>query len=382
MKILHICPSFFPATYWGGPIFSTKSLCDALAVRTDCTVTVLTSYAAGPGRHNNLELASNPAHFDAGYDVHYFQRMARSSTSPALAHAIWREAAKFDVMHISGTYSFPTLPALLSARLRKMPVVWSPRGALQATEEWTDVASRKAKMTFEHACQWIRPRNTMLHTTADVECEKSDKRLPGIAKCVIPNIVQLPVAAPDGTAPADDKFRLIYLSRLDRKKGLDILIEVMAGLPDDIVLDVYGTGDPDYVALITARIAQLGLNHRIALHGEVVAEAKAQAFYRADLFVLPTFSENFGNAIAEALAHGVPVITTQNAPWKGLEDHQCGAWIGLDREEWISTIHQMRHADLKTMGQKGAEWMKSDFSPGAVAAKFYNLYGEIIGPSY
>lgn len=382
MKVLHICPSFFPATYWGGPIFSTKALCDALAARGDCEITVLTTDAAGPGRHNSLELSTNHVRFEAGYDVHYFSRIARSSTSPALARAIWSNVARYDVIHFSGTYSFPTLPVLISSRLHQKPVVWSPRGALQATEEWPEVASRKPKLLFEQICQVVRPYNTILHTTSEVENEKSDKRLPGIRKCIIPNIVQPPIVPPENTNRADGKFRLIFLGRLDRKKGLDILIDIIAMLPSDVVLDVYGTGNADYIYHLNRRVEDLGLSNRVFMYGEVVGEAKARAFYRADLFVLPTFSENFGNAIAEALAHGVPVITTHHAPWKGLETHHCGAWISLKQQEWVSTINQMRHADLKTMGQNGANWMKSEFSPDAIAARFYNLYSGFFEPSF
>jgi glycosyltransferase involved in cell wall biosynthesis len=279
-----------------------------------------------------------------------------------------------DVVHLTATYNFPTLPTLMIARLLGRPVVWSPRGALQATEDWDAAPRKRAKALFAQAAQALRPAQTILHTTSPAEAASSARHLPDIETTVIPNCVDIPdipTRPPQGKA-----LRLMYLGRLHPKKGLDLLFDAMTDLPANVALDVYGTGDADYVATLKNRTTS-----RINLHGHADGAAKTRAFENADLFILPSHSENFGIAVAEALAHAVPVVTTQDTPWQGLDHHGCGRWIDLKRDDLAATITELAGSDLRQMGMNGRAWMQREFTPEAMAAAFERLYRGLLLPA-
>ncbi|MBE0412436.1 glycosyltransferase [Yoonia sp.] len=363
MNILHVSPSFYPATAWGGPIFSTKTICDGIAARPDMALRVLTTDAAsptGPGRVTPVPLP---------YPVHFARRVAGGSIAPGLFARLPQAIAWADVVHLTATYSFPTLPVLALARIIGRPLVWSPRGALQATQTW-DAAPRKAmKRRFETLAQIIRPDATVLHVTAPSEARDSVARLTGIQTACIPNCVTIPALMPQVKTGA---ARLMYIGRLHPKKGLERLFDAMAALPDRVCLDVYGTGDAAYLAGLQAHaVASAG---RIRLHGHVDGFAKTAAFARADLCVFPSYSENFGIVVAEALAHGVPVVTTTATPWAALDSMGCGRCVDLDRVSLAQAITVMLQDDLTAMGAAGRAWMARDFSPDAMTDAFAALY--------
>ena len=109
---------------------------------------------------------------------------------------------------------------------------------------------------------------------------------------------------------------------------------------------------------------------RVFFHGPVYGNAKTIVFQQADLFVLPSRSENFGIAVAESLAHGVPAIVSHGAPWSGLADHACGWWIETGVAplyECLQHVLQLSRPTLVAMGQRGRDWMSREFSWSRIA---------------
>lgn len=373
MKILHVVLTFYPATYWGGPIWSTKAICDGIAALENTELRVLTSDAAGPKLSDRVVPPVLP------YTVHYARRIGGHCISPGLLARLPGGIQWADVVHVTGTYNMPTLPSFVLARAMGKPVVWSPRGALQATEDWPDAPHQWIKQGFEHIANALRPRDAVLHVTAPQEARQSVRRLGAIARAIIPNAVDVPAAIPHRAA-SQEKCRLMFLSRLHPKKGLEILIDAVAHLPPEFTLDIYGAGDAAYTKMLQLRAALS--NGRIRLHGHVDGAEKAAAFARADLFVLPSHSENFGIVVAEALAHGVPVLTTQATPWQDLNRRGCGRCIDLSRTDLAAEIAALAAGDLAEMGARGRRWVRRDFSTAAMVDAFADLYGDLAGRGF
>lgn len=378
LRVLHVAPTFYPATRWGGPIFSTLALCDGLASRGDISLRVLTTDSSGPRRSDRLDTPKAPVAFPAGYDVTYLPKVFGRDVTPSLVHNLLRRMRHIDVVHLTATYSFPTLPTLALAAAFKKPLVWSPRGALQATKEWEGARSKK-KALFEAGCRMVLPRQTILHSTSEVEANLSAKALPGIPVAVIPNSVDIPcqVSRP-GKA---ENISLMFLSRLHQKKGLEILLSALADLPAKFALDIYGDGDATYVQSLKSLISELGIPERVTFHGHVDGETKMAAYEKADIFVLPSYSENFGNVVAEALAHGVPVVVSTAAPWSQLEEKGCGLWVPAEKESIQTAIATLAEHDLATMGAAGRAWMQAGFAPTVVANQMAELYRELMARS-
>lgn len=372
LNVLHVSPTYYPATYWGGPVFSTRDLADGIAAEPDIELKVLTTDAAGPNPSDRLPIRRR--RFPAGYDVVYTRRIAGRDTSPGLLARLLPAVARADIVHLTATYCFPTLPTLLASRLLGRPVVWSPRGAIQARMEWSEAQSRR-KVAFERVARILAPAATVIHATAPVEAELTARAMPGMRVELVPNSVRIPTE-PSGFVrrePGERPLRLMFLSRLHAKKGLELLLKALAGLPGPI-LDVYGGGTADYLAALHAEVGRLGLTERVTFHGHVDGAAREAAYRTADLFVLPSHSENFGNAVAEALAYGVPVVTTTATPWREVETRGCGAWVAPDAEAIRAAIARLAPRDLAAMGRIGRAYMTDAFSPAAVTRDMLRLY--------
>ena len=377
-RILHIAPAYYPAIVYGGPTFSTMALCDGLAASGAVNVTVLTTDSNGPNVSDRVDIKSSVIQFPAGYDVRYCRRIAFGSVSTEFLRRLPGYMRRADLVHLTSTYSFTTVPTLLLARIMGKPVVWSPRGSLQATEQWDEAPNQLLKRLFERLCQLVRPRDTMLHVTAQIEATLSITNLPGIATAEIPNPIDLPLPLQGRDWRPNGRLRLMFISRLHPKKGVDLLLSALSKLPENVTLDVYGSGTIGYETELRVIAEKLRITHRIHMHGHVDGEDKQRAFSNADIMCLPTHSENFGIVIGEALAHGVPVITTTAAPWNGLDTHGCGRWIERDERSLIAAIEYLAQADLEKMGEKGRAWIERDFSPQAVTQSLLAVYGDLL----
>jgi glycosyltransferase involved in cell wall biosynthesis len=378
LRILHVSPSFYPAIAYGGPIYSTKAITDGIARSPGFSVNVLSTDTADPNSKARLDLSENTLMMPQGYQVRYCRSLAGGSVSLGLLLHLWTEIRRADLVHLTGPYNFPVIPTLLLCRLNGKPLVWSPRGGFQATAQWSGTPKRRTKDAFEKLCAALAPRRMAFHVTAPEEAEASSRNFPGVHCALIPNAVDMPITVPARTWRPDGRLRLAFLSRLHPKKGLDILLAALADLPAHVTLEVYGDGEATHVDALKAKIAQDGLTNRVRFHGSVHGEAKTRAFVECDLFVLPTHSENFGIVVAEALAHGTPVITTVNAPWNGLELHGCGLWTKATAPALAEAVRALENADLAAMGERGRAWMDAEFSSASMITQFEWLYRDMV----
>jgi len=322
-----------------------------------------------------------PAIFPPGYEVYITDRIGGVSVAPGLVRMLPRLMRWADVVHLSGTYSFPVWPTQALCALTTKPLVWTPHGALQASHEWARARHKTAKQVWERVCRLlIRKRSTVLHVTSESERAASQARLPGLSAEVIPHGVEIPSGVNSRTWRPDGALRILFLGRLDPKKGLENLLHAF-GLLKDLALNlqVCGTGEAKYVAFLREQVYALGLVDRVQFVGHVDEIGKKEAFLNADVCVVPSYNENFCMVVAESLAHGVPVIASTGVPWSGLEPQVCGIWTSNSADHIADAIRRIRIMNLPEMGMRGRAWMQRDFSWAAAAMRMHALYRRLTG---
>ena len=374
MKVLHVSPSFYPSSAYGGTIRSGYGLCRSLT-QLGCEVRVLTTDSNGPGYCFNVS-RDRETELD-GFRVRYCHKWFRNSVSPALIRALPEYVKWADVVHLTAVYSFPTLPTLFYSRQYDTPVIWSPRGALQ---RWAGSSRKGLKWIWESQCRRLAgEERVVLHTTSQAEAEQSLKRFPLLQAVVIPNGVNIPEKL--HRTAANGELRLLYLGRLDPIKGVDLLLDtcqIVHQQAQDWCLRVAGSGSPSYVGFLKSKARQLGVSERVEFLGEISEDGKDTLFSECDVALVPSHVENFGIVVAEALAHSVPVIASKGTPWQALDTNRCGLWVDNHPESLAQAILEIRKMPLEEMGQRGRSWMERDFSWLAISRELLKLYRDCV----
>ena len=376
MNILHVSPSFYPTRAYGGTLRSGYGLCRGLA-ELGCSVRVLTTDTDGLG--HTLDLPNDHDVQLDGLRIRYCHKLFRHSVSLDLLHVLGECVRWADVVHLTGVYSFPTFPTLSYCRVFRKPLVWSPRGSLQRWDKSTRVA---AKYLWERACHnLVLKEKLILHTTSEDEASQSRKRFPDVRTVVVPNGVELPAEV--RRADSNGIFRITYLGRLHPIKGIERLLEACKLLDQSSEpwhLNIAGRGESGYANSLQLKVAALDLQAHVDFLGEVSGEAKENLFANSDIVVTPSYVENFGMVVAEALAHEVPVIAGKGAPWEGLQSNACGLWVDNDPQSLAAAIRQIQTMPLREMGRRGRCWMEREFSWQSVSSQMLAVFQEVVKP--
>lgn len=375
MKVLHIIPTFYPATYFGGPVHSVYGLCNALSENKDIELRVITTDNAGP-ENSRIKSGSFPVKFPNDYNVYYFKRIFGVSVSMSLLLNMPAMIRWADVVHLTGVYSFPTVTALFFCRLFKKPLVWSPRGSLQ---RWEGTSKKVFKKIWEYICNVALDKNkTVFHVTSQLEAEESKKRIKGICAEIIKNGVDIPLKNEKRKWLSDGKLRLLFIGRLHPKKGIENLLNALRNFSEGYTLTICGSGDNSYVESLKKMAKDFGISNKVNFAGHVEGDLKSKMFWSSDVCVVPSHTENFGMVVAEALAYGVPVIASKGTPWQEIVEHDCGLWIENDPKSLANAIAEMRHKDLPKMGLNGRKWIEKEFSWQNAAEKMEMLYQKMV----
>jgi glycosyltransferase involved in cell wall biosynthesis len=230
--------------------------------------------------------------------------------------------------------------------------------------------------------QWRALRRAdLLHATSEVEYRQIREAGLDAPVVIIPNGVDLPplrVAKPGGTPRT-----LLFLSRLHPIKGIDRLLHAWRTLQDEQPewrLVLAGPGEANHVREIHELVHRLSLK-RVELPGPLYGPRKASAFASADLFVLPSHSENFGMAVAEALAHACPVVVGRGAPWQGVEREGCGWWTSNEADALGATLSAamaLSCEEMEARGRRGRAWMERDFGWTSIGRRMARAYAWLL----
>lgn len=146
--------------------------------------------------------------------------------------------------------------------------------------------------------------------------------------------------------------RMLFMSRIHPKKGLEMLFEAMTGF-QDLQLDIAGNGEQQYVESLKDMAGRMNLTERVNFLGAVYDDRKWELIRQADVVVLPSYSENYGLIVAEALASGTPVMTTTGTPWQPIAENECGWWVDPSVSAIAGALDRIVKMDAKAMTEYG-----------------------------
>ncbi|HEY4444903.1 MAG TPA: glycosyltransferase [Steroidobacteraceae bacterium] len=382
LRILQVIPAYYPAVRYGGPIRSVHALCASL-VRRGHQVSVYTTNIDGD-TDSDVPLG-RPVDMD-GVLVHYFPvpALRRLCWCPALGRQLRGAIADFDVVHLHSVFLWPTYIAARVAYRAGVPYVLSPRGSLVR-----DLIRGKSRLVKSAWINLVERRSlaraARLHVTAEIEGDEAKAlglKLPEIF-CV-PNGVgwpsrHLPLAA--GPFASIGRPYALFLSRINHKKGLDRLICAWKWVPQ-LALIIAGNDEEDYLPELKALARSEGIADRLNFIGPVSDEHKWALYENAEMFVLPSYSENFGNVVAEAMAMACPVVVT---PEVGLAKfvREVGAGVVTSGEPSIlaQAVAELHRDEFrrKRCGALGRQAAIRHLSWEGVGAQMEGEYNRILG---
>lgn len=222
-----------------------------------------------------------------------------------------------------------------------------------------------------------------LHATASAELSQIRKLGFSCPAMIIPNGIDASeVIQKSDFRTQEIEKNILFLSRIHPKKGIEILIEAINFLNDpNLKITIAGEGEATYINKLKNLCIEKEVDHLFNFVGGVYGEEKWKLYAQADLFVLPTYSENFGIVIIEALAAGVPVITTQGTPWEELVVNKCGWWIDLSAPKLVETIREalaLSQKDRAQFGENGIRLVQRKYRIQAVAQRTFEFYKNIV----
>jgi glycosyltransferase involved in cell wall biosynthesis len=363
-----------------------RTLAEGLA-QSGIETLIATTDDNGPGR---LDVPCGQPVVENGVTYWHFHRQSRFYTfSWPLTAWLMRNVRNYDVVHIHALFSYASLPAAYFARRCGVPYVVRPLGVLN---RWGMEQRRPGlkKLSFRFIERRILRHAALVHFTSEQERAEAMELGIDVRSIVIPN--PLPVE-PASVTPGRFRARypqlkgrkiLLFLSRFDRKKGLDLLIDAFAQVraaSPDVALVLAGSGDPDLTTELRAQAKRLSVASDVIWTGFLQGCDKWNAMADADLFVLPSYSENFGIAVAEAMAAGLPVvISDQVAIHKEVAEAQAGTVVACDSGELSRALLRMlSDSSLRTeMGRRGQRLTKLRYSPDHVARQLISAYDEAL----
>lgn len=289
--------------------------------------------------------------------------------------------AEPDIAHLHGLWLYTSIAVRSWSEASRRPRVISPHGMLHPWSLARSQLKKRVAALFYERSNLVGA--ACIHATAPEEARYV--RAFGLRNpiAIVPIGVVLPPVKLRGRPPTCRR-RVLFLSRFHPVKGIDHLLKAWACVAArfaDWELVIAGPDENDYRMKMQRLARNLGLSDLVWL-GAVQGDQKSALYNSADLFVLPTHTENFGLVVAEALAHAVPVITTHNAPWHGLEQYNCGWWIALSDDALASALEDAMSrpdTELQAMGTRGRAWVERDFAWPVIADQMCEVYTWVLG---
>ncbi|MEH2312084.1 MAG: glycosyltransferase [Nostoc sp.] len=382
LKILHYIPVYAPAWQFGGPVLSVSQLCEGLAALGH-QVEVFTSNA---GLNNQPELPLNQPVIRNGVKVTYFQQEPGIGIHcPGMEEAVTARAKEFDIIHITGVWQRTSGAACKAAKNQGVPYIVSPRGAL-GPYSWQQKTAKKILYYL-----WQERFNVTnadgIHYTSKQELQECRwLKLPG-KSFIVPNGLNTEFWQPALEAAkawrksqnlSEDDFILLNVGRLHHKKGLDLLPQALAPLRHLKWRMIFVGGDDDGTkAKLQQQFQAANLSDRVIFLERCEPKKLPAIYSTANLFILPSRHENFGNVVVESLACGCPVLISDKV---GLHDEVAEGGMGWVRSrvasEWTEAIGELIEfpSKMQTLKFKSRAWIENILSIDKTSLHTTNYY--------
>jgi len=384
MKILHVIPSVAPVR--GGP--SEVILAIVKALRSQgVEAEIVTTNDNGPKLLDvptgvRLEYQEVPVWFFPRFSppINFLREFAFSSP---LTTWLWQNAARYDLLHIYAIFSYASTVAMVIARHQNIPYINSPLGLLC---QWSLQQSKLRKQIYLSLIEQGNLNNSCgLHLTAPKEEEEIASLNLEAPNFMIPHGVSIPPTISNAPQLLRQKLQLpedepiiLFMSRLHPKKGLDYLIPALGKLKDQqFTFIIAGSGEAAYETQLDELLVKAGIHTRTRRLGFVQGEEKNLLLQGADLFTLTSHSENFGIAVVEALAAGLPVVITPGVPLANVVEREGVGYVTpLDVESIASSIAGARPSSeaRKGMGERARGLVTEQYSWDKIALELIAVY--------
>lgn len=387
MRVLHVIPSLSPVH--GGPSIALPLIARSLS-RAGVEVDVATTDDDGPGRRAEIALEERVAR--DGYGVYFFRKQSEFY-KVSLPFQRWfvRNARGYDLIHIHALFSFTSTAAARAARRLRVPYIIRPLGVLNRWGRQNRRPMLKS-LSFRLIERPILEYAAAIHYTSAAEEEEALEFGAPNRGAVIPLGLELdafrempgPEAFLERSPEAIGRPVVLFLSRLDPKKGLDLLLPAFAAIGQEhssAILVVAGSGETDYVESLRRKATELGVADRVLWPGHLEGSDKLSAFAAATVYVLPSYSENFGIALVEAVAVGLPCVTTSGVA-VSKELRAADAAIVVEPEVGVLTFaldRLLRDSGMRDgLRDRGRRLVKEQFSSEAMGNSLRRLYELVV----
>jgi len=386
MKINLIIPSFYPAVVYGGPIFSTLHTSEALAKLEGIEIYVSTTNA-NMTEYLDVDTGKWIPFKDTMY-VKYYNDTKLNKLSVPLFLNLWKDIRQADVIHVQSIFSSSTPIALIYAKLFSKPVLLTPRGqfggwCLDNGNSFKDKWLNWLIKPFAYKVTW--------HTTAEQEKNEIQAIFPNAKVEIVSNGIEYDLFQKSSMFSkqefmkkyADKKMEaeniIISMGRLQKKKGFDILIDAFVKVLEEYPnakLFIAGQDEGEEENL-KQQIHNCNLANKAFLTGAINGQEKIDFLANADLFVLPSHNENFGNVYVESLAAGTPIVASQQTPWSEVEEADCGKWVNNSVDETAQAMIEMIGKDREKMRINSKDLAKK-YDWKNIAVQFKKVFEKMI----
>lgn len=370
MKVVHVIDSIDQKA--GGTSAYVQILTNELVKRIQIAISTIKS--------------DSPLSFDPNIEID--ESEVNFSISQIFSSQLGKNLIKLkpDLLHGNGLWGYPVHGMASFAKKLKIPYIISPHGMLEPwalnTKKWK---KKLALLLYQYN---DLAKASCIHATAQSEAENIRKLGFKNPIAVIPNGIKIAEFPIRQIQSEPEKKTLLFLSRIHPKKGIELLIDAWFNsdkkLRKNWHVEIAGNGDKMYIESLQKRIDEKGLSTEIRIIGPQFGRDKLLTYHRADLFVLPTYSENFGIVLVEAMACGIPVITTKGTPWEEVNKLNAGYWIEIGvphLTDALNKIFKLTFEQLLQMGENGCRLVNEKYSIESVAFKTIKLYSWVLGKS-